>query len=105
MVFRNAARYLRGMDKELNCPLSLTKPFVLTLNGTYESAKIIRNIPSQYLTFRSEEDSIATSIKDIIEIIDSASERRKLYSDLGVEWAHPTDYFSLTDYKSFNMKL
>jgi len=104
-VFRNTARYLRGVESELNCTLSMTRPFVLTLNGAYESARTIRNIPKRYLTIKKEGDSISTLINDIVEIIDEASKRRKLYSDLGVEWAYSTDYFSLKDYKVFNMTL
>jgi len=104
-VFRNAARYLRGVESELNCTLSLTRPFVLTLNGAYESAGAIRNIPERYLTIKKEGGSVSTTINNIIEIIDEASKQRKLYSDLGVEWAHPTRYFSLKNYKSFNMNL
>ena len=103
-VFRNAARYLRGVDGELNCPLSLTRPFVLTLNGAYESAGTIRSIPRRYLTIKEEGGSVSTIINNIVEIIDEASEQRKLYSDLGVEWAYSTGYFSLKDYRSFNMR-
>jgi len=104
-VFRNAARYLRGVDGELNCTLSMTRPFVLTLNGAYESAGTIRDIPKRYLTIKKEGDSVSTLINGIVEIIDEASEQRKLYSDLGVEWAYPTRYFSLKDYRFFKMSL
>jgi len=104
-VFRNAARFLRGLDKRLNCPLMLTRPFVLALNEAYESAGTIRSIPDHYLMIKEEEDSVSTTINDIVRIIDEASGRRKLYSDIGVEWAQPTKFFSLKDYKRFEMKL
>jgi len=104
-VFRNAARYRRGMDKDLNCSLSLTRSFVLALNGAYESARTIRDIPSQYLAVRREGDSISTTISNIVEIIDEAFGRRRLYSELGVGWAHRTDPFNLRGYRSFNMTL
>lgn len=103
-VFRNAARFLRGIDEMVNCPLSLTRPFVLALNGAYESAGTIRSIPDRYLTIGEEEGSVSTTINDIVRIIDEAAEQRKLYSDLGVEWAYPTQFFSLKDYKRFEMK-
>ncbi|RLI34270.1 gfo/Idh/MocA family oxidoreductase [Candidatus Bathyarchaeota archaeon] len=104
-LFRNAARYLRGVDGELNCPLELTRPFVLALNGAYESSGTIRSIPEEHLIIREEEGSISTTINNIVEIIDEAFRQRRLYSDLGVEWAHPTEYFDLRGYRSFNMRL
>ena len=104
-VFRNAARYLRGADGEINCTLSMTRPFVLTLNGAYESAGAIRDIPKRYLTIRREGGSVSTLINGIVKIIDEAFKQRKLYSDLGVEWAYPTRYFSLKDYEFFKMSL
>ena len=104
-LFRNAARYLRGLDEELNCTLQMTRPFVLALNGAYESSGAIWSIPEKHLTYREEEGSISTLINNIVEIIDEASEERKLYSDVGVEWAHPTEYFSLKGYRRFSMKL
>ena len=104
-VFRNAARYLRGLDSELNCPLELTRPFVLTLNGAYESAGRIKDITDRYLTRKKEEGSISTLINNIVEIIEEAAKQRKLYSDIGVEWAYSTGYFNLKDYNFFSMKL
>jgi len=104
-VFRNAARYLRGVDKELNCPLSMTRPFVLAANGAYESAKRTRKIPDRFLIVERERGSVSTTIKNIVEIINQAFDRRKLYSDLGVEWAYSTEYFSLLNYRFFSMWL
>ncbi len=104
-VFRNAARYLRGVDREIYCPLQMTKPFVLTVNGAYESAKLIKQIPDQFLTRKEENGSISTTIKTIEKIIDRAFETRKLYSDLGVKWAYRTEFFSVKNYDYFDFKI
>jgi predicted dehydrogenase len=104
-VFRNAARYLRRIDKEIYCPLKMTKPFVLTVNAAYESAKLIKQIPDQFLIREEEGESVSTTIKNIDETIDRAFESRKLYSDLGVEWAYKTGFFSVKGYDYFDLKL
>jgi len=103
-VFRNAARYLRREELRLNCPLAMTRSFVLTVNGAFESAGRIRSIPKRFLTVEKEGDSISTTIKGIVETIDQAFQQRKLYSELGVEWAHPTKHFSVVNYSSFSLK-
>jgi len=104
-VFRNAARYLRGIDKEINCPLQMTRPFVLTVNGAYESAKSIRQIPDQFLIRKQEDGSVSTTIKNIEGIIDQAFETRKLYCELDLEWAYRTEFFSVENYRYFDLKL
>lgn len=104
-LFRNAIRYLRGLDESINCTLELTRPFVLTLNGAYESARRIKDIPNEFIIRRAEEDSIATVIIGIDDIIDKAFEAKQLFSDLGVEWAYKTEYFPLENYRRFNLVL
>ncbi len=104
-VFRNVARYLRGMDETINCPLRITRPFVLAVNGAYESARSIKQIPDKYIARKKEGESISTIIENIDEIIDQSFEKHKLYSDLGIKWAYKTDFFCLDRYRHFDMKL
>jgi len=104
-VFRNAARYVQGLDREINCPLEMTRPFVLAVNGAYESAKCTKQIPEQFLIRKEEDGSLTATIKDIDEIIDRAFETRKLYSDLGVEWAHKTEPFAIKNYRQFKLSI
>ncbi|MCS7119922.1 MAG: Gfo/Idh/MocA family oxidoreductase [Nitrososphaerota archaeon] len=104
-MFRNIARYVRGLDKEINCPLEMTRPFVLAVNGAYESARMIKDIPDRFLIKREESGSISTTIIGIEEIIDKAYESQQMYSDMGVEWAYRTDYFPLKGYRMFNLKM
>jgi len=104
-LFRNAIKYLRGLEENLDCPLIVTRPFVITLNGAYESARRIKQIPDEFIIRRREDESISTTILGIEEIIDRAFESQKLFSDLGVEWAYKTDYFSVEGYRYFDLKL
>jgi len=104
-LFRNVIRYLRGLDESINCPLVMTRPFVLALNGSYESARQIKQIPDEFIIRRKEGDSISTIIVGIDEIINRAFEERRLFSDLGVEWAYKTEHFSLENYKYFSLRL
>ena len=102
-MFRNFARHLRGLDEEINCPLEMTKPFVLAVNGAYESAGKIKQIPDKFIIRKPENNSISTTIIGIEEIIDKAFETQKLYSDLGVEWAYKTQFFPLKNYNKFSL--
>ncbi|MEM3135018.1 MAG: gfo/Idh/MocA family oxidoreductase, partial [Candidatus Bathyarchaeia archaeon] len=104
-LFRNVIRYLRGLDENISCPLVMTRPFVLALNGAYESARQIKQIPDEFIIRRKEGDSISTIIVGIDEIINRAFEERRLFSDLGVEWAYKTEHFSLENYKYFSLRL
>jgi len=105
-VFRNAIRHLRGEDAELNCPLQMTRPFVLTVNGAFESSRGTHKIPDSMLNISEDPEtkSIRTEIPDINDIVDRAFAERRLYSDMGIEWAVKTDFFPLEGYTRFEMQ-
>ena len=106
-MFVNLARYHRGLDSELGCPIQMTRAHVLAVNGAFESAGYPVQIPDEHLKrARDEEaDSMATELlPDIKELSARAAAERKLYSDLGVPWARKTEPFSLEGYTSFNIQ-
>ncbi|MCW4021035.1 MAG: Gfo/Idh/MocA family oxidoreductase [Candidatus Bathyarchaeota archaeon] len=114
--FRNPVRYLREEEERLDCPLSMTRPYVLALNGAWESSGGVKQIPDTFLDIREEptrikylpdqpDTEIATYIKGIEKTVEKAYEERKLYSELGVNWAVPTKYFSVSDYSHFTGKM
>lgn len=105
-VFRNAARYVRGLDSELNCPLRMTRSHVLAVNGAFESAAYPATIAEHHLKHPPHPETAdrCTHIRGIKELIDRASAQRKLFSDLGIPWAVRTKPFSLKDYKRFALK-
>lgn len=100
-VFRNAIRFLRGVDKELNCPVQMTRPHTVALNATFESNGEPQQIPAQFVTREPRDNTIFTAINGIAETIQQGYEQRKLYSDLGVPWAKATPWVDTTDYRAF----
>lgn len=113
--FRNAASYLRGEAEQLNCPLSMTRPYVLTLNGAWESSEGVRQIPERFVDVKKQpatrkyavgqpDTEITTYVKGVEETVEKAYEERKLYSELGVEWAVPTEYFPVQNYTYFSQQ-
>ena len=105
-VFRNAARYLRGLDSNLTCPLAMTRSHVLAVNGAFESVEWPVSVPPEALDVITDaaEGETHVHIKGIEELIERAATERKLFSDLGVPWAKATQPFSVTDYTQFDLK-
>ncbi len=73
----------------------------LALNGGYESCGTIHKVPDEYVTREPRGDSVFTAINGIDETIQQCQRAGKLYSDVGVPQAHPTDWFNLSDYHHF----
>lgn len=100
-VFRNAIRYLRGVDSELNCTLAMTRPYVVAFNGCWESAGGPADVDPQYVTREPKGDSIFTGLNDITDWLDKGYEAGATYSDVGAPWAVKTDWVDMTDYREF----
>jgi predicted dehydrogenase len=107
-MFENIARFMRGEDKELYCPISMTRAHVLAVNAAFESAQSPVTIPKEYLKLRedAEDGNIYTeTIPDILELSTRASAERKLYSDMDVPWAVKSKSFSLSGYTKFEVTI
>ena len=104
-VFRNAIRYLRGAEQELNSPIAMTRPLVVALNGAYESGGPPRTIPAQYITREPKEDSMFTGINGIREVLEACYDGHKTLSEVGVPWAYASEWFDTRDYQRFEMEL
>lgn len=102
-VFRNTLRFMRGEDQELNCPLAMTRPYVLALNGAWESSNGPHEIPMEYVTREPKDDSIFTGLNGIPELLDEAYATGKLFSELDVPWAQKSGWFDVTGYHEFAM--
>jgi len=106
-MFQNVARYARGEDKELYCPIQMTRAHVLAVNAAFESAKKPVTIPAKYLKRKEEDEEgriFTEIIPDIKELSARAAGERKLYSDLDVPWAVKTEPFSLVGYTRFDVQ-
>ena len=104
-VFRNTVKYLRGQAEELNCPLRMTRPYVLALNGAYESSGGSKPVPIRYVRRYEEGGETHTELKGINSAINECFRRHALYSEIGLEWARPTQPFRLRDYHEFSLQL
>jgi len=104
-VFRNAIRYLRGVDDELNAPIAMTRPHTVALNGAYESGAPPRQIPGEYVTREPKDDSTFTGINGIREVLQECYQEHQTFSEVGVPWAYETDWFDTSDYQRFEMEL
>lgn len=100
-VFRNACRYLRGVDAELNCPLAMTRPYVVALNGGWESAGRPADVAPEYVTREPKGNSIFTGLNEIGTWLDRGYARGATYSEVGAPWAMATDWVDMTGYREF----
>ena len=89
----------------LNCSLEMTRSYVLAINGAYESNGLPRDLPDEFITRQDEDDSVATYVRDIDDLILQGWREHKLFSDLALPWASPSPWFSLEGYKDFDMEL
>jgi len=104
-VFRNAIRFLRGVDEELNCPVAMTRPLTVAVNGAYESGAPPREIDPQYVTREKRGEKIFTAINGITELLDRCYAERLTYNDAGAPWGYESDWFDTSNYTRFEMDL
>ncbi|PHO08099.1 oxidoreductase [Thermoanaerobacterium thermosaccharolyticum] len=89
--------------KELYCPVEITRNFVLASNGAFESSKKIFDIPNEFIEVNIEDGKKFTYIKNIREIINYASENKKLFSEVDIQWGKKTELFKLDNYNKFEL--
>lgn len=106
-VFRNFIRYLQGVAQEIDCTLSMTRPFVVAINGTFLSSRYVKPIPKGYITREPCQGSVKTIVENLDEIIDKAYKERKLFSDMGIPppWARRTRWVNVEELKRFEISL
>ncbi|MFP4522833.1 MAG: Gfo/Idh/MocA family protein [Fibrobacterota bacterium] len=106
----NTARAFLGKEKP-DCPVSITRNFVLALNGAYESSGRVLNIPeteiekTEFLHEDRYGDTIKderTAVKGIEKIMSECFRRRVMFSEYGVPWAKASRKFNLNGYDFFN---
>lgn len=101
-VFRIVAKKHLGVIDELYSTPKNSRPFVVAVNGAYDSAEKIVPIPKNFIKEYEEENEYKTVLNNIDEIIDEAFEKKVLFSDLGITWARATKEIKVKEYKSFN---
>lgn len=103
-VFRIAADKKLGLIEDLYCTPENTRSFTVAINGAYESAKKIKEIPQGLVEeFTNDEGQYQTVLPGIDGFIDQAFAERKLISDLDeVDWAVKTEWVNVENYTGFN---
>ncbi|WP_231969007.1 Gfo/Idh/MocA family oxidoreductase [Thermoanaerobacterium sp. RBIITD] len=101
-IYENMIEHLFE-GKELYCPVEITRNFVLASNGAFESSKKIFDIPSEFIEVNIENGKKFTYIKNIREIIKYASENKKLFSEMNVNWGRKTEKVSMKNYEKFDL--
>jgi hypothetical protein len=104
-VFRNAIRYLRGEDDDLNAPIAMTRPMTVAVNGAYESGGPPRAIPAEHVTVEDRGEKIFTGINDIGELLDKCYDDALTYAEAGAPWAYEAEWFDTSTYSEFDMDL
>lgn len=87
--------------KDYLVTLETCRPFVVAINGAFESSNFTHSIESKYIERFQEDDSVRTVIKDINTILLKAYNNNKLLSELNVPWAVKTDLVDVTRYTQF----
>lgn len=101
-MYLNLMDTIRGQGK-LYSSLKDCRSFVLASNGAFESSKQIHRIPEKYLTITPLDQTEAVIINNIKETIEQASAAKKLFSEVGLEWAVASEGFSMQDYQEFRL--
>lgn len=99
--YRNLIRAIDGEDDRLDVSLASTRRFTLAANGAFESSGVVRAIPDAFVTRSAAEDMPGAYIHGIEADIKAAYAAGKLFSELGVPWAVPSEPFELEAYRHF----
>lgn len=102
-VFRIPAQKHLGIVDKIPSTLDNTRSFPVAVNGMYLSSKKIREIPKEYIKeFEDNRGDLRTECQNIVQIMDKAYAERKLLSDIGVNWAYPTEAVNVESLTEFN---
>ena len=87
--------------KPYHCTLETCRPFTLTVNGAFESSGLTHGIGSKFVKRFKKEDSIKTVVDDLAQLMKTAFEQGKLFSEIGAPWAIKTKAFDMEGYCRF----
>jgi predicted dehydrogenase len=108
----NFTDFLTGRTNGLSCPLEATRKFVLTANLAFESAGKTRSIDEVFTEKRDGQGQSVDQlkhfddflcIKNIGSIMKTAVKSKRLFSEMGVEWATGTEPFHAAGYREFKL--
>ncbi|WP_018750354.1 Gfo/Idh/MocA family protein [Paenibacillus sanguinis] len=102
-MYVNLMEVIDNSGKRLFSSLETCRSFVLVSNGTYESARAVHAIPSQFVTERQAGKSTVRLLPDLSEKMEDIAARRQLYSEYPFPWAVPSQPFQMKGYDRFKL--
>ena len=99
-AFRNMIRHMR-LGEEPNCPVAMTRPYVVAMNAAFESNGRPHQIPGEYVTREPRDGTIFTAVNGITEAIRQGYDEARTFSDVGVPWARKTPWVVTRAYRAF----
>lgn len=87
-IHKNFVACIRGRAPRLNAPVSEALKATLAINGAYTSAGRIKKIGWE-------------AVSDIYALMDEASAQRKLFSEMGADWAFEGHSIDMRGYEQF----
>ena len=102
LMYRDTCRFILTGQPPPRCPVAKTRPFVLAVDGAFESNSLPRAIDAKFLRTEPFRDSTACCLQGVDEAIAQGFQTGKLFSELGLPWAHPSEWFELGGYRSFD---
>jgi predicted dehydrogenase len=102
-VYRNVAETLND-ETQFFAPLEQTRSFVLAVNAFHMSSQGVHPIPSsQYDDVVCDNEEFGRRVWKVGEWIEEAAQSGKLYSELGLDWAKPSQSIDVQQLKHFNL--
>jgi predicted dehydrogenase len=85
--------------------LETCRPFMLVVNGAFESCGRPHAIDKKFLTYSTETEPAGPTVKTVIngidDILKEADEKGKLFSELGAKWSAKSKKIDLQRYTQF----
>jgi len=101
LPFKNAIETLRGQAEVLSTP-EIARVHTLCINGAHESCPDIATLPQDAVeAVRSPSGDRFLVLNGLDDLIHRSAEEEKLFSELGVAWARPTQPFDLEGYACY----
>jgi len=101
VMYRDTCGFILNGEPPLRCPVAKTRPFVLAVNGAFESNGLPRAVDAEFLRTEAFRDATARCLAGVDDAIAQGFQTGKLFSELGLPWARPSEWFELGDYRKF----
>ena len=101
LPFKNAVEVVRGQAEVLSTP-EIARVQTLCINGAHESCADIATLPQDTVeAVRSPSGDRFLVFNGLDDLIHRSAEEEKLFSELGVAWAQPTQPVNLEGYEFY----